>query len=378
MSIEGVASPFSPEVFSQAGEVRGGSSVQGSFMGHEVRVENSAESLLADAAEELGFAVDRTKDYELSERKVRDDSISKRTAELYRALMEKAGQSERMNELVDALKSAATRQAMTESLERLFSDASDAWSALDYAMEQLEKDGSVSRAQKELVRAFAEDYASQNAKSIRLGMQGALSGQGFPELGGTDETRGLYRQAVGEFSSVREVFTDIRGRFGDNFGRAMDFLFSAISEDIQSEVPSMGKPHLQSVMEKLGLVRLTQSAFLLCEDVVNRWTNVHQVRSGLTAMGLLGDAMDLRDAAYPSARDAQAIAAKSGAPDIERTVLFLQEFLAAFRRFPTGLFDDDARRMQALDAVQAALDEAIEEEDEFLSRQEEEEGGQTE
>lgn len=54
-------------------------------MGHQVSVAESPASLLADAAEELGFSVDRTKDYELSRRKQRESSeVSRELLERYR------------------------------------------------------------------------------------------------------------------------------------------------------------------------------------------------------------------------------------------------------------------------------------------------------
>ena len=48
-------------------------------------------------------------------------------------------------------------------------------------------------------------------------------------------------------------------------------------------------------------------------------------------------------------------------------MLFLQELLNTVRKFPVPLFDDENGRMTVMDAVQSAVDQAIEREDEYLA-----------
>lgn len=183
-----------------------------------------------------------------------------------------------------------------------------------------------------------------------------------------DAGRDLYRNTVGEFSSVNEVFAEIQKNYGNHFDKAMDFLFTAISNDIDSDHPSMEKTHLESVHEKLAMVRLTHSAYALCSELLDRWTNVHNVKtSGLTAMDLLGDVVALRGKNYLGSSAIDAICRKAMPPDIEREVLFLQELLTTVRKFPVPLFDDESGRMTVMDAVQSAVDQAIQREDDWLA-----------
>ena len=183
-----------------------------------------------------------------------------------------------------------------------------------------------------------------------------------------ESARDLYRSTVGEFSSVNEVFAEIQKAYGNNFDKAMDFLFTAISNDIDSDHPSMEKTHLESVHEKLAMVRLTQSAYTLCGELLDRWANVHNVKmSDMTAMNLLGDIVALRGKNYLGSSSIDAICRKAMPPDIEHEVLFLQELLNTVRKFPVPLFDDENGRMTVMDAVQSAVDQAIEREDEYLA-----------
>ena len=123
---------------------RGSGETTGVFLGHAVKVSDSPASLLADAAEELGFSVDRTKDYELERRKERsgvDDA--KRLLELCRLLMEKAGKSEKLNDLIEHLKHADDRRALERTLEEAFPDPTDRWTAMRSALDAFESDPAV-------------------------------------------------------------------------------------------------------------------------------------------------------------------------------------------------------------------------------------------
>lgn len=345
---------------------------EGKFMGHTVQVQNSPASLLADAAEELGFSVDKTKDYEVEERKQRDKSqINSDLLKLYQNLMHKVGKSQQMGTLVDSLKKADSKRGMQQALLQAFPDKTDAWAALGEAIEEFKNDPSVTDEQRTELESLYEEFTRDNEQAIRLGLRGALSGQDFPEVGDMDQTRDLYRNTVGEFSSVNEVFSEIKAHYGDNFDKAMDFLFSAISADINSETPTMEKTHLESVHSKLELVRLTQSAYKLCDDQMQRWSTEHGVKnSSLSTMDLLSEVVNLRGRNYLGAGDITPIVSKANPPDIEHEVLFTQDLLATVRKFPVALFDNEEGRMLVLDAVQAAVDDVITREDEFYASQE--------
>ena len=370
MPIDGIHAAFQAQTQAaqSAQTAQGAKSV---FMGHAVAVETSPASLLADAAEELGFAVDRTKDYELHERKQRESSeIGRRLLELYQIQMQKAGKSEQMDQLVDSLKRLADRKAMQRALVDAFKDPADGSAALQFALDAFDLDPSVTAEQKTELKALIADYNRENAEAIKLGIQGALAGENYPELGGMDATRDLYRQTVGEFSGVQEVFSEIKDKYGARFDEAMNFLFAAISADIESETPSMGRAHLESVHGKLGLVRLTQSVYTLCEQTVERWKSVHKVDTPMTAMGLLERVMTLRSQNFLSAMQIDAVVRAAMPPDLEHEVLFTQDLLAMVRQMPTEFFEDDGKRMTMLSAVQDAVDQAVQREDEWLASME--------
>lgn len=91
MAIEGIHNPFAAG-FNATAAAHGTEGPHGLFMGHAVKVEATPEKLLADAAEEIGFALDKTQDYEISRRKERNAArISEEVLARYRAHLEEAG-----------------------------------------------------------------------------------------------------------------------------------------------------------------------------------------------------------------------------------------------------------------------------------------------
>lgn len=368
MSVEGIFAGQAAPLRDALG-VRPQESVKGTFMGHDVEVAESPESLLADAAEELGFAVDATEDCEITERKEKEPAeASERLRKLYDVLMHQTGKSRAMARLLDSLRQAGNRRAMREALTKEFADVTDAWVALSAAQDELQKDPGVTAEQKNEIRLLAEEWLQENGTAVRLGLQGGVAGAEFSAVG-FDAGRDLYRETVGEFSGVTEVFTEIKTKFGESFDAAMDFLFAAISADIASDVPSMGRPHLESVHEKLGLVRLTQSAYRLCGELVDRTRMTYHSRKTITATALLEDVLRWSQLAFLSPRDVTETLKKVSLTGIEEEVLFLQDLLATVRRFPAALFGDEAGQLKVTEAVQSAVDEAVAREDEYLAAQ---------
>ena len=349
------------------------SAAKGSFMGHAVSQVNTPESLLASAAEELTFSVDTTDDFELEERKERDKALKAQDdrVRMYQELMHEAGKGEQVGQLRDSLRAAADSRYALDKAREYFPDPSDAWAALMEIQEELKNSGADEEQLKAVQGALAE-LEEQEGPAIRSGVQGALAARGFPDLGSMDGMRDLYRQTVCEFTAVIEVFSHVMKEYGGDFDRAMDFLFSALSADIAADRPSMGERHLESVHGTLGKVRLAQSAYRLCEEVMGRWENLHGVKqgpNGLTPMKLLGDVLGLGEKRFLGAMQVEAILAKASAPDIEFEVIFLQELLTSSRKFPSALFGDDMGRMKVLDAMQEAVDAAVTREDEWLAQQ---------
>ena len=349
------------------------SAATGSMCGLQATVVDSPMSLLADAAEELTFAADSTDDFELDERKERDeiDEAMEERVKKYQELMREAGSAQELGALRDAIRARAGKEhALRQALQR-FPDPADAWAALKELRDELAADTSADEA---VLRGVDEALAELGAKegpAIRAGITGALNAHGFEGLGSPSELGSLYRGAVCDFADVNALFAHIQKRFGGDFDAAVDFLYKALASDMACDTPSMEKSHLEHVNAGLGELRQLQSARSLCAKTLTRWHDVHGVKDcPLDDMTLLGKILDLRKENFIGATRIARIADEARAPDIERKVLFLQELLNTARAFSPTLFDGTEGRMKVIDAVQDAVDAAIAEEDAWLASQE--------
>lgn len=345
---------------------------QGSLFGNAVVEAASPMSLLADAAEELTFAADTTDDFELDERKERDDmeaALAERV-KMYQELMNEKGAAQQIDQLKDALRAREGRESALRQAQRHFPDPSDAWAALKSVQEELAKDPAAPKDVLDDIQTALDTLDAEQGPAIRAGIQGALAARGFEGLDGPDALRGLYRQTVCDFTDVNALYAHIQEHYGDAFEQALNFLYKAIANDLATDVPSMETRHLEHVNANLGELRSLQSAHSLCSTLMGRWAAVHGVECGLDAMQLLGAVVALRKENFLGASQVNSIAARANAPDIEHKVLFLQELLNTTRAFAPSLFDGPEGRMKVLDAVQDAVDAAIAEEDEFLASQE--------
>lgn len=374
MAVDLSVHSFQPGTHGTSGGASGTEAAAGTFMGNAASVVRDPMSLLADSAEELTFSVDTTDEFELSERE-EDDKAMKAKEErlkLYLELMRQAGKTEEMHQMADRLRASRTKSDVARQVRERFPDPSDAYAALEYALETLESEGA-SPESLQAVRDARDELLAEEGPAVRAGMQAMLSAQGYGDLDAGDALRGLYRNAVCDFPGVNEMFGHILEKYGPGkFDQALDFLTRTLGADLAADAPSMEKKHLESVNANLGLVRQIQSAHALCEKVMDRWHTAHGIENcSLDARTLLGRVLTLRGEIFLSAAHFDRIAAEAGPPDIEREVLFLQDLMQMVRSLPSQLFDGNSGHMKVLDAVQDAVDAAIEREDAYYAARQE-------
>lgn len=361
-----------PQAQPATGQAPSSFAATGSLFGHAATVVDSPLSLLAEAAEELTFAADTTDDFELEERKERDE-ISKAMEERikkYQELMRETGAAERIDQLKDFLRARADRERLLRHARQLFPDPSDAWTALKEAREELARDVGTPPETLRALEEALEILETMEGPAIRAGINAALNARGFEPLGDAASLKSFYRGAVLDFEDVNALYDHILTNYGNDFDSALDYLYKALASDLAADAPSMETSHLEQVNTSLGEVRRLQSARSLCARLLERWSGVHGVRQcPLDDMTLLGRILSLRKERFISGSQIGRLAEEAGAPDIERKVLFLQELLNTARSFAPTLFDGAEGRMKLLDAVQDAVDTAIAEEDAWLAQQ---------
>ena len=179
MGIDSITNPFQAGFSAQSSQTAA-TMAQGMFMGRVVSQIQTPESLLANAAEELSFAVDTTDDFELEERKERDKAIQSQAerVRMYQELMHEAGKGEKLNDLRDSLRTRSDSQRALDKAKEYFPDPTDAWAALLEARDELKQAG-VDKAVLEDIDAALAELEQNEGAAIRAGMQGALAAGDF-------------------------------------------------------------------------------------------------------------------------------------------------------------------------------------------------------
>ena len=223
------------------------SAAVGSLFGNTAAVVESPMSLLADAAEELTFAADTTDDFELEERKERDeiDEAMEERVRKYQELMREKGEAEQIDQLKDAIRAREGREHALRQARQRFPDPSDAWAALKEIRDELAGDAAVSSETLRGVDEALAELETSEGPAIRSGICGALNAKGFGSLGSPSELGALYRGAVCDFADVNELYAHIQEAYGNDFDAALDFLYKTLASDMAADMPSMEKPHLE-------------------------------------------------------------------------------------------------------------------------------------
>ena len=273
----------------------------------------------------------------------------------------------------DFLNAITAKPEHDDILEECFErhkEPAEAWAALDEAREQLARKGADPKLIQEVDEALRLMDLRYGA-AIRAGICGTLTAaQGYVSLGGAGELGTTYRKAVLEFNSVLDLYNYIHTNFADNFDKAVEFLYSALGADMACDSPSTEQVALERVNHNIGRLRSFQSAHALCDSQMERWSSVHHVtQSDLKSIDLLGNLLKLGGENYISASQVDTLASKAKAPDLEHRILFLQELLQNVRSFSPLVFDKDDARTKVIGAIQGAVDQAVNEEDELLAAQ---------
>ncbi|MDR2786891.1 MAG: type III secretion system gatekeeper subunit SctW [Candidatus Accumulibacter sp.] len=357
---------------SAQGAARAVGEATGSLAGYQVKVAESPLASLTDAAEELTFGVDNTKELTLKERKTKEDGGARfleRVAE-YQALMEKTRGQDAIKHLYAFLKdNHDPRAALAKAREWSGGDPGMAWAALKGAREAL-RDEADEAALAAIDTALAQ-LEESDGPAIRAGIQGTLEAERHSAPGESFEAGAIYRQAVCDtHENLEDMFAFVMEKYGEEgFEAGLDFLFRSLAADLASDQRSHEKTHLEAVGASLGRARILNGAHALVGRFLERCRAVHGIGCEWTPTDFLKEVITLQKNHFLAARDINTLIGKASPPDIEHEVLFFQELLGTSRSFSPLLFENAEERMKFIGAVQESVDAAIAREDEILLAQ---------
>ncbi len=347
----------------------------GTLAGQTVRNASDPMSLLAKIAEEMTFAADTTDEFELEERKEKE-TIELRNTDLirrYSEILKDSGKSDKFQELKEqimSLKSMQQTQMLLQMTKEATDDSGQAYVFLRATLEEFTKDGvdpAILAALQEAIDIMERDEMPAIVTAMQVGLTVFEDGS----FGVLENPAELYTKSIHEFTTPQQVYSYINENYDGKIDVALDFLYKALGNDLSSDISSADKTKLENVGTSLGELRAFQSAHALCERFVDRLASVHQIETcPFSSFELLGKVLDMSKEVYLSSSSVDRLARDSKLENPEQEVFFLQELQTVARQFSPTLFDSMQERTKVLDAIQGAVDAAVEKEDEWLASME--------
>ncbi|MBI9091381.1 MAG: type III secretion system gatekeeper subunit SctW [Desulfobacterium sp.] len=359
MDIGNIANQFQHQVGQQAQTV-----APGSFAGQKITVSDPT-SLILNSAEEASFAMSEREETRLEERKMKPKGPSVdrvEQVEKYTQLMDKQGKQKTLDSFISSLskKENLTPRGAMEEAKHFFDDSADAYAALEYARQEL--GDTLGEALFTEAMDQLEDVAGPEIKTRLAAGVAALE---HGALGDAENLKAFYGETLGDLGSPVDIYDRVIKDYGvDRFEEALAFLTRSLGNDMAATTINTDRVQLQGIARDLGTVQLLHGLNAQCNTLNARVEKSHG-KSGLTSTELVKEVLKLRDSHFVGAFDIEGIADKVGMKEIEDRIVFFQDFSSVARDFSENLFPDSSARLNIIEAIQTALDDAIAVEDEM-------------
>lgn len=350
----------------------------GSMNGRNLTQIKTPQSMIDNASEELTTSLESksSDDFAIKDRKRQgkgSDSLLKMVQE-YTELTNDDTRNAKRAMLSQVLHASQSSQDVLEKTLEQFSNKTDAWASLAEIAQEYGAESPQPTGLKSVLDAM-ETLENEFGDEIKAGLKGALNSKEFTDIGSAAQLRDLYTTTVTITAAPDAVLARLLEEYesDDDLDRAIDFLLSTLGGELESADPSMDKVHLQSVMGDIEKTQQLHSSHKQCTTALSRWKEKHKgggENSTLTPLEMMRELIALKNENFISPSSIDKIVDQADPQDIEKEVLFLQEMLAAVRKFPIMVFDNVENRVRVMGAVQDAVDDAVRREDEFLFQKE--------
>ena len=371
-----VISPVGSEVMAE---------VRGSYRGDQVTL-SSADSKLADAAEELGMSVAHRADKKsLGQRSVRQGQASfpeaiARLQEYLKELpdMPRDGEItalvEKLQSFQDLLQgsgshgSEVTKEDVLAALHAFDGDVTHQYAGLEIAREQFQAMGADPAFLSLLDETHAEFQKTGVARDVQAGFAAAEVAARSAETLESDPAtvRDVYRSMLRESMNIGQLF-DALGKFAvlKSFGEAVETFMTAAGRDLASTGPSTDPDFLHSLLTELGKLKKMQTTLDATGDLV-RLTE-RALPAPLRGRADIVDQTSriLNFASQPAASQADTRrllgSFAEGSPSLQ--VAFANGLRLLHRNIPDDVMPSMQARLQQVKSIMSLLDELVEAEE---------------
>lgn len=324
--------------------------------------------MLQDAAEELTFQHGEKEEKTLARRTIGDalrkgepsgikqiQQILEKLGDLHQDVLERTLQVLLRMSHADSL---ALRQQVRQQLP----EPGHQYAALMALAERLREEGAPP-AQRAAVEQALRELEQEQGPAIRaaLNVSGVATEFAAARLGELQSLRETYRDTVLDAPDLVQTFNILKDRYGESELRlAINYLLKALAADLAADGSSIDRHKLNAVLNDIYRLELLTGLLEDCATLVNRYAAPQQ---GIRSTDLLGELLDLQGQSWLRPELIAPLPARIGVCELTSEIKFLREFKDLTRMIPLKAYADTEQRPRLLDAIQQAMDSAIEREE---------------
>lgn len=345
---------------------------EGRYRGERVVQVEKPTSLLQDAAEELTFQfgegeektlAKRTIDEDLREDKKQDaDDVKNvgcvlgKLGDMHKSVLE------RLLQILTRMQ-AASADELREKVRQELPEPGHQYAALLALVNQLQDEGAPA-AQLDAAKAALQQLEREQGPAIRAALNVSEVAAHFAgaALGDVQTLRNTYRDAVLDYQDLGETFGKLIDQYGEaELPQAIDYLIKALGADIAADGASIDRRKLNVALNDLYRLEVLTGMREDCDVLVQRNRALGNTYRGSQ---LLKDVLDLQKNQWPRPDLVAPLPTKLGVREVSGEINVLREFKELVKMIPLKAYADPEQRPRLLDAVQQAMDAAIEREEE--------------
>ncbi|CAN7501583.1 MULTISPECIES: type III secretion system gatekeeper subunit SctW [unclassified Acidovorax] len=363
--IESFNTPSFDNMSLRGGLQGGGQALAGQYAGQQVKVDDGL-SVLADAAEEISLHhSEKAETKHASERKKEATRpMELMSPEAITAYMEAAQAFEDPEQLVQLAKRMLSGQGdPAAQAKQAFQGPTEQFMALQYALHQGERDGAPAEVL-DALREALDDLEMEHGPRMRADVNTIGTAQeGARGHADVAQFQSTYRDVVLGNPSLAGTLKLALERFGDSdFAAGLARLTQALGQDLAAARPSADPTRLQNLVQDLYHLGVASTVLDASRELHAKISEQHGPLTG-TPVALMQDLVGISAEKWVSGARFTALAEKFGATGVEAQIHFLTGVKLLVRDMPVKVFVDADQRQTIFQAVQDALDAAIDKED---------------
>lgn len=341
---------------------------EGCYRGERV-VEIDPASLLQDAAEELTFQFGEAEEKALAKRTIEEEKSrqDRPLIENVQQAMEMLGdlpksELDRVLQLLQQMRSTDALALRNQVREQL-PEPGHQYAALLALAEALREQGAPAE-EIQAAEAALQQLLQEEGPAVRaaLNISGVAARFASPQLGDMQALRETYRDAVLDYQDLAQTFAQLIDRYGEaELPQAIRYLVNALGADLAADGASIDRSKLNAALNDLYRLEVLTGLLEDCDTLVTRNRASDNAFRGSQ---LLKEVLELQMNPWLRPELITPLLAKLGVRDVIKAIHALREFKELARLIPLKAYPDPEQRPRLLDAIQLALDAAIQREEE--------------